>query len=69
MAKRRKNPAAVTLGRLGGKARAKALNATERKEAAETASAAASAWRKAHRARSKEIARKAAFARHRKPKR
>ena len=40
-----KNPAAISLGSLGGKARAKALNAKERKAIATKASKAAAAAR------------------------
>jgi hypothetical protein len=63
----KKNPAAVTLGRLGGKARAKSLSKSERIAGAEKAVAARN--KKLSPARRSEIARLAAQARHnRKPK-
>jgi hypothetical protein len=47
---KRKNPAAVALGRKGGKARVKNLSPEERSEAARTASVAR--WKKAKEERS-----------------
>jgi hypothetical protein len=44
MGKKRKNPAAVALGRRGGKARLKTMTAAERKERARQAAEAR--WRK-----------------------
>ena len=59
----KKNPAAVALGRRGGKKRAANMTENERAEAARIASEAAKAWREANPDERSEIARKAAQAR------
>ncbi len=62
----KKNPAAVALGKLGGKARAKSLSGTERSEIAKNAAAARNASLSA--AERKRIAKLADAARERKRK-
>ena len=60
-----KNPAAVSLGRLGGKARAEALTSKERSESARKAGKARG--EKLTKKQRSDIARKAAAARWKKP--